>query len=79
MKWSGWCIDSLHGDACRWTPCRCECHHTHAAEMVAQTFDEGALLPVIQGKMEPTTKAAPASAQTLVTQGLTTGKGWLHE
>ena len=30
------------------------------AEMVAQTFDEGALWPAISGKMGRTTKAAPA-------------------
>lgn len=23
---SGWCIDGLHRDACKWARCRCACH-----------------------------------------------------
>ena len=49
------------------------------AEVVAQTFDDGDLLAAIFGRIRVSTKSAPASAQTLVTQGLTTDKGWLHE
>lgn len=48
-------------------------------ELVAQTFDEGGNFAAISDRIGETTKAAPASAQTLELQGLTTDKGWLHE
>ena len=42
MMRSGHCIDHLC-HKCTWPRCDHECHHTHAAEMVAQTFDRGAM------------------------------------
>jgi hypothetical protein len=45
---SGWCLDG-RCSSCAFPGCTHACHRT--AELVAQTFDEGALLPAISGRI----------------------------